>query len=605
MRVEKLFLLPLAAICLVSCNPRNIDPVDPFGNGGQQWNQNPNQNFNQGGGSAPAETSPAYSGTVKDEESSSEDNVANTGFDGIVTITYNGNDATIDGSIEGVSVRKDGARVTATNSGDKKVKYVLTGSSSDGFFKLYSSKKQAIVFKDLTLANSKGAAVNNQSKKRTFIVLEGTNTIGDGEVNGSGDYPEQTDDEDMKAAIFSEGQLAFNGTGKLTVNAVGKSGITSDDYVRFLTGTDVVVNSSNGHGIRGKDAIIVSGGTIQVNLASTATGKKCFTTDSLIYICGGKTTLTNKASAGTVDNELTGAACIKADQLFVIQDGELTVTAEGKGCKCINGDGKGFFEGGKVTAKASGANYGNSSNGRFNDSDNSVSAKAIKFDGNLEFSGANVSASCSSHEAIESKGTIYISGGDIYASSSDDAINSASTMTISGGVVYALSSGNDGLDANGNLIIKGGTVCAVGCGNPEVGIDANTEGGYKLYIQGGNVIAIGGLESNYSISQAIISTSWNRNTTYSLCDGNNVLFTFKTQSSGGSGLYMTAPSLVSGNSYSLITSATVSGAENHCDGILSTGGTATGGNSTSVKASSYSSGGGMGGGMGGPGGWGW
>lgn len=566
---------------------------------------NQNQNQNQNNGNPPQETFPASSGVVMDAESTSEDNVSNTEFDGSITIKFSDASASVEGSVDGVDVQKNGARVTVTNSGDMKVKYILSGSSSDGFFKLYSSKKQAIVLKDLSLSNSKGAAINNQSKKRTFIVLEGTNIIGDGEVGSSGDYPEQTGDEDMKAAIFSEGQLAISGTGTLTVNAVGKSGITSDDYVRFLTGASVTVNSKKGHGVRGKDAIIVSGGTVNVTLESGATGRKCFTTDSLLFIGGGVTTLENKASAGTVDSELTGAAGIKTDEIFVIQGGELTVTASGKGCKGISGDKNGYFEGGKVTVKSTGANYG-SSNGRPQDSNNSVTSKAIKFDGNLEFSGADVVATCSAHEAIESKGTIYISSGTVSASSSDDAINSSSTMTISDGVVYACSSGNDGLDANGNMIIRGGTVYVIGCGSPEVALDANTESGYRLYILGGNVIAIGGLENNYYISQAIIGTSWNRNTVYSLCDGDTAIFSFKAPSSGGTGLYMSSPSLVSGQSYSLRTSATLSGAKTYFDGILSIGGKVSGGNSSSVSASDYSSGGGMGGGnMGGPGGWGW
>jgi len=556
----------------------------------------------------PEETNPTNSGVEVEDESTTEDNVANTSFDGTITITYNGTTATVDGSIDGVSIQTNGARVTATNSGSNKVKYVLSGSSSDGFFKLYSSKKQAIELSGLTLTNTQGSAINNQSKKRTFVIITGTNTIKDGAVT-SGNYPEETADEDMKAAIFSEGQLIFSGTGALTVNAIGKAGITSDDYVHFMTGSNVTVTSAKGHGVRGKDAILVSGGTVNVTLESTATGKKCFTTDSLMYIDGGTSTLVNKASAGIVDSELTGAACIKADQTFVIRGGTLSATASGTGCKCISGDGNGFFEGGKVIVSATGSNYGSSSR-YYSDSNNSVSAKAIKFDGNLEFSGATVSANAESHEAIESKGTIFISGGAIYAESSDDAINSSSTMTISDGVVYAFSTGNDGLDANGNLIIKGGTVFASGTQSPEVGIDANTEGGYKLYIQGGNIIAIGGLEGGSSVSQPVISTSWTKNTVYTLCDGDTVLFTFKTASSKGSGMYISSPSLVSGNKYTLKTAATVSGASSFLDGLISIGGSASGGSSTSVSASTYSSGGGNnpgggGGGPGGGGGWRW
>ena len=583
--------LILVALLLCTACTKNLDPwnnTDPnSGNNGQQQSD------------TPTETDPTYSDVDVDD---SDDEISNTTFDCTISITYSGNTASVSGSAENVAVEKDGARVTVTNSGEKTVKYILSGSSTDGFFKLYSSKKQAIVLKGLSLANTKGAAINNQSKKRTFVVLEGTNTLADAAVNSSGDYEEETADEDMKAAFFSEGQLIFSGSGSLTVSAVGKAGITSDDYVRFMDGSNVKVTCAKGHGVRGKDAVIMSGGKLEVSLEATATGKKCVTTDSLFYISGGAMTLTNKASAGTVDSELTGAAGIKADQTFVMKGGQLAITSSGKGCKGISCDKNGYFEGGSVTVAVTGANYGSSGWGS---SSNSVSSKAIKFDGNLEFSGADVTASASSHEAIESKNTIYISGGCISAISGDDCINSSSTMTISGGVIYAYSTGNDGLDANGNLIIKGGTVYAIGKGSPEVAIDANTEQNYRLYIQGGTIIAIGGLESNSSVSESMISTSWVKNTFYTLCDGDTVLFSFKAPASGGTGLYMLSPDISSGSKYTLKTSATISGETSYFNGILSLGGTATGGSETSVTASSYSSGGntpGGGGGGGNPGG---
>jgi len=590
--VKRAVILLIVSLC-ASCTPDN-----DYWNGYSNWGQQQNQNTTQ-----PQETDPSTSGVSIDDSATSDDNVANTEFDGSISIVFGGEQASVSGSVKKVSIEVNGNRVVATNSGDNKVKYILSGTCTDGSFKLYSEKKQAIVLNGLSLTNTQGAAINNQSKKRTFIVCEGSNFLGDGKVNADGNYPEQTEAEDMKAALFSEAQLIFSGSGSLEVKAVGKAGITSDDYLRFMDGSNVSVSSSNGHGIKGKDAIIVSGGSLNITLEASATGKKCCSTDSLMYIGGGKVDLVNKAPAGTVDGELTGTAGIKADKIFVIQGGELSVSTSGKGGKCISGDGNGFFEGGKVSVKASGANYGNSiKNDRYqgyNDSDNSVSAKAIKFDGNLEFLGAEVNASASAHEAIEAKGTIYISAGQVYATSSDDAINSASTLTISGGVVYACSTGNDGLDANGNLIIKGGTVFAIGSGSPEVGIDANTEQSKRFFLQGGNVIAISGVESNSSVSQAVISTSWSKNTTYSLCNGDEVIYSFKTPSSGGSGLFMSAAALVSGSSYSLKSAATLSGEQSFFDGAISIGGTASGGKSSSVTAGAYSSSGGnMGGGPG-------
>ena len=53
-----------------------------------------------------------------------------------------------------------------------------------------------------------------------------TNTLTDGTK-----YTDATDDEDMKAAFFSEGKMLFSGAGTLSVYANCKAGIRSDDYV--------------------------------------------------------------------------------------------------------------------------------------------------------------------------------------------------------------------------------------------------------------------------------------------------------------------------------------------------------------------------------------
>jgi hypothetical protein len=102
------------------------------------------------------------------------------------------------------------------------------------------------------------------------------------------------------------------------------------------------------------------------------------------------------------------------------------------------------------------------------------------------------------------------------------------------------SSGNDGLDANGNFYIKGGNVFAVASRQPEVGIDANTEGGYKLYITGGNVAAIGGLENSSSLSGVTSkSVSYSKGSWYTLKSGSTAAFSFKVPSNNSMGTSMT------------------------------------------------------------------
>jgi len=505
----------------------------------------------------------------------SEDNISNTEFDRTIYITYSDAGATVSGDAYGIVTLTDND-VTVNNTTEEKIIYYLSGTATDGFFKVYSSKKQAIVMDGLSLVNKNGAAINNQGKKRCFVVVKGTNTVADGQS-----YTDTPSSEDEKAAIFSEGQLIFSGDGTLSVTATGKAGITSDDYVRFMSSPTVKVTSSAGHGIRGKDAVIVSNGV--VNAESSASMKKGITSDSLVCIDGGSTTVkvTGSAAYDSDDAEYTGTAGIKADQRFEMNAGSLTVTNSGTGGKGISGDAVGYFNGGTVKVTVTGSNYGSSSN--------SVSAKGIKFDGNLYFNGSTVTVSCKAHEAIESKGTITVSDGVVYSySAADDAINAGSTFSIEGGMVCGYAPSNDGLDSNGNFYIKGGLVYAIGSSSPEVAIDANTEGGYKLYVQGGTLIAIGGLESGASLTQSCYqSSSWSKSTWYSLTVGSDEI-AFKTPSSGGTSL------VVSGSSTPTLKSGvSVSGGSSWFDGMLTTGGSVSGG--SSVSLSSYSGGNGGGG----------
>lgn len=535
-----------------------------------------------------------------------DDDVNNATFERTVKVTYSGSSASVDGATDDFSVSIDGAGVTITNNGSEAVIYELSGSSSNGYFKLYGTRKQEILLSGLTLTNTKGAAINNQSHKRTFVVVKGTNTLADG-----ASYTRTPSDEDEKAAFFSEGQLVFSGDGTLTVNATGKAGITSDDYVRFMAAPMVKVTSSAGHGVRGKESIIVSDGNVDVNVSGT--GKKGFSSDTLVYIGGGVTTIKTTGSAGEVDGELTGVAGIKADLRFEMVDGVLTVTSTGTGAKGISGDNVAYFKGGTVTVDVSGANYGTSSSGggfgpggwpggggwgggqgSSSSSDNSVASKGVKFDGNLYISGGKITVKSARHEAIEAKGVLQVTGGEVYAYSSDDAINAGGDFTIDGGAVYAQSTGNDALDANGNLYIKGGIVFSLGSGGAELAVDANSEAQKKLYLTGGTVIAVGGLESGASLSQACWSAGTVKaNTAYALYDKDGkVLGAFKTPSTGNLTLVLSAPSL-----NSVKYGVTVSGGTTLFNGAYTDGATVSGGSGCNL--STYTGGGGHGG----PGGW--
>ena len=135
---------------------------------------------------------------------------------------------------------------------------------------------------------------------------------------------------------------------------------------------------------------------------------------------------------------------------------------------------------------------------------------------------------------------------------------------------------------------------AISASSPEVAIDANTEGGYKLYLTGGTLVAIGGLESGSSLSQSCYSaSSWSQSTWYGLTVGSTT-YAFKTPASGGT------PLVVSGGSSPVLQSNVSVGSGTTCfDGLFYTDAAVSGGNSVSL--SSYSGGNGGGGGPGGGG----
>ena len=349
------------------------------------------------------------------------------------------------------------------------------------------------------------------------------------------------------------------------------------------------MKSTANHGIKANDGIFINGGIVNVEVSAAAA--KGINSESQIIINGGRTTVLNTGN-GTYDSddrEAKGAAGIKADSTLTVNGGEVWLKSTGSGGKGINVDTEATFNGGSVYVVTTGEQY--------RSNNDTSSPKGIKADGNIIVNGGCiwVRTSGNNGEGIETKGTLSITGGEVASYAYDDAINSKGDMTVSGGFVYAQGQHNDGLDANGNCYIKGGTVYAICSSSPEVAIDANSEQQKKLYVTGGTIVAIGGLENGSSLTQSCYqASSWSKNTWYTLTVDKST-FSFQTPSSGGSGLVISdasQPTLQSGVS--------VSGGTSHFGGLAITDATVSGG--SNVTLSSYT-GGNVGMGGGGPGRW--
>lgn len=526
--------------------------------------------------------------------------------DDAVSVVYNGASAQVKvaGNVaQYLTVEVSGAHVNISQRSDlaQEITYTLSGNSTDGEFYMSGSYKATVALNGLTLTNPGGAAINIQDGKRIDISVkkDTENTLTDGAGGG------------QKACLVVKGHAEFKGKGTLNIHAKEKHGIKTGEYMQLKNCT-INVLEAVGDGVHANEYFLMESGElnisgvgddgVQVELdGTTSTGMTADHEDEdsgNIYIEGGTITATVMAA---------DTKALKSDGDMAISGGTLTLKATGTGGKCIRCDNVLTVSGtADITATATGSN-----------SNTYGSAKAIKagtrtqiggsgwrptysYSGGIVITGGTITASASSHEAIESKNTIDISGGTVYAYSSDDAINSASDFTISGGFVMGNSTGNDGLDANGDFYLKGGTVFAVASSSPEVGVDANTEENHKLYVSGGTIVAIGGLERGSSLTQSCYqASSYSKGTWYGLYSNGELALAFKVPSNSRMG----TPLVVStAGTTTLKSNITPADGTTIWNGFGQTGGTASGG--SSVTLSNYTaSGGGPGGGGGG--GWWW
>ena len=530
--------------------------------------------------------------------------------DGTVSVAYSGTSAsvTVAGNVaQYLTIEQNGAHVSITQSSDlaEEITYTLSGTSTDGEFYMAGSYKATIELNGLALTNTtpvySGAAIHVQNGKRikVKIVSGTTNTLSDA-ASGS-----------QKGCLYIKGHAEFAQKGTLNVVGNVKHGIKTGEYFTIKNAT-INITSAIGDGINCGQFFLMESGSITIN-GTQDDGIQCDIDDTDTYPTGTGETTDHEdedsgniyISDGTVNITCTATAAkgMKCDGVMTILDGTITIVTSG-----------GLYYNNGTTENT---NYtGNTDNVS---SDYYSSPKGIKagvktqngnsytYAGGLVISGGTINVTTSGYngEGIESKNYLTITGGHITVNSYDDAINSAQDMTIEGGYVYAHATNNDGIDANGNCYIKGGVVYAIGASGAEVAIDANSEEQKKLYITGGTIIAVGGLESGASISGGTCkyTSSWTASSWYALYNGSDLALAFKTPTQSSSGGNQGGPGGGPGGNQggssqqlivyttstpSLKSGVTVSGGTEYFGGMANVGGTVS--NGSTVTLSTYSGG---------------
>ena len=290
---------------------------------------------------------------VTDEDDPSyNDYVENSPWSKEIAIHFDGENATVTGSVSGVAVVREGAHLTVTNLSGP-VKFVVSGTTANGSLKFYGDKRFQLLLNGADITNPHGAAINNQGGKTLYVVLADgtTNRLQDGST-----YTIIDEEEDEKAALFSEGQIIFSGTGRLNVYAVGRGGVRSDDYIRVRPGVQLYVNSTALDGLRANDGIILDGGMI--NVETTGAGAKGVRSGGVMRVNGGRLVAISSGDTRieTVDgiNDTTACAALYCDTLVTVNAGIIQLKATGDGGKGLNAKQDVAIGGGRFQAVATG-----------------------------------------------------------------------------------------------------------------------------------------------------------------------------------------------------------------------------------------------------------
>lgn len=345
--------------------------------------------------------------------------LASTAFaDGSITLSPDGSTST------DASVLIDGQTVTITQEGT----YEIAGTLDDGALIVESAEnaKITLVLGGVSIKNSTGAAIQISTADDVTIELaEGTtNVLQSGEEV---DIAAATESKEASGgALQSKADLKIKGKGSLTVLGYLNNGIHCTKDLKIKNGNISV--TALGHGIKGKNSVTVSGGTVTVT-----SGKDGITSDE-------------------TENEEKG--------FVTIEDGEIIITSVGDGVSAettltVTGDVISIISGGgsanaqqKTDNMRDWWDFDNSAS-----DDNSASCKGLKAGKALVISGGSITIDAQD-DALHTDGDMTISGGECILSTGDDGAHAALSLTVLDGKITVLTS-YEGLEAN-QITLAGG-----------------------------------------------------------------------------------------------------------------------------------------------------
>ena len=393
------------------------------------------------------------------------------------TITASGGSAEVSGSDTG-NVTVDGGTVTITGSGT----YVVSGTL-DGQVVVNADKADVrLVLAGASITNTGGPAIDIQDAGSAVMVLaEGTtNTLADGSA-----YADTSEDA-ATAALFSSDTLTITGTGSLNVTGSYNDGISSKNGL-VITGEPTITVDAVDDGVRGKDYLLVSSGSLTVSAGGDGLKSSEDNDETKGFVALGDATV----------NVTSGDDGVSATTDVTVDGTTLSIAAGGGQANATVSEEQGPGQGPGRGGPDQGAPGQDQAAGGQADDSQSESSTASPKGINAGVTYAQDTGSITIDAADEGLQAAFVNvnGGNLDIASGDDGINASngdytiegyesadsesddgSVITISGGQVQIDYANSDGIDSNGSAHVTGGEVVVGGAaGSMDGSVDANGE----------------------------------------------------------------------------------------------------------------------------------
>lgn len=371
---------------------------------------------------------------------------------------------------QSVHIQLDGDKITATSnsvsiSGSTAVlseesTYVISGKLNDGriIVNAKDTAKLQIVLDGVDITCSDSAAMTVIEADKVFVTLKDGST---NKLSNGGTFAE--DEYGTDAVIFSKQDISFNGTGSLSISSPSGHGIVGKDDLVITGGTYTI--SSAKKGIDANDSIRIANADIKIE-----SGKDAIHSDNsddaskgFVYVESGTLDLTSSQGDG-----------ISASGYIKIDGGEFNITAGG---------------GSKNGASHSSGSFGRPGQSTGSSSSDTDSLKGIKADGNIQINRGTFVIDAAD-DAVHSNSAITVNGGTFEISTGDDGMHADETLSIVNGEINVTES-YEGLEAL-HILISGGTMKLAASDDGLNAAGGTDESGFGGMFGGGDQFGGGG-----------------------------------------------------------------------------------------------------------------